>query len=255
MGVHISLFERYREELARHVREDPASCVSSHFYLSPGSIFVDGAVHACSLQAVHHSSTGEAQGSTTCEEGLARRRQHPWILLRLSGFVNSGRYLRDVDKLGLGEKRLGLGAFPSVTSLLGARFWRSCPATSGNIESRRRAHDGPRSLWGPTSDTFFERGAYDPAPVSEGRARLARFQGAMSISASNQRGAQASVGSSLDDGSLTGLENAARDVVSCIMANPDVQNLGDSIRSGALTLSSTDVRALVSDGKRWDLFM
>ena len=83
----------------------------------------------------------------------------------------------------------------------------------------------------------------------------------------------------LDDGSLTGLEYAARNAVSCIMANPDVQNLGDSIRSGALTvchlfcvarespydmtddrisftqLSSTDVRALVSDGKRWDLFM
>jgi hypothetical protein len=88
---------------------------------------------------------------------------------------------------------------------------------------------------------FFERGSYDPATASEGRARLAQFQGATSISSNQYFGreeeealAQASDGGVLGDGSLAGLENAARDAVSRIMANPDVQNLGDSIRSGAL---------------------
>jgi ADP-ribosylation factor GTPase-activating protein 2/3 len=88
---------------------------------------------------------------------------------------------------------------------------------------------------------FFERGAYDPTSVSEGRARLAQFQGATSISSNQYFGReeeealeQASDGGLLGDGSLAGLENAARDAVSRIMANPDVQNLGDSIRSGAL---------------------
>jgi len=93
--------------------------------------------------------------------------------------------------------------------------------------------------------TFFERGAYDPSSVSEGRARLAQFQGATSISSNQYFGreeeeealAQASDGGMLGDGSLAGLENAARDAVSRIMANPDVQNLGESIRSGALKLS------------------
>ncbi|KAH9983596.1 hypothetical protein BJV77DRAFT_1042064 [Russula vinacea] len=95
-----------------------------------------------------------------------------------------------------------------------------------------------------SSDMFFERGAYDPTSVSEGRARLAQFQGATSISSNQYFGReeeealeQASDGGLLGDGSLAGLENAARDAVSRIMANPDVQNLGDSIRSGALKLS------------------
>jgi len=92
-----------------------------------------------------------------------------------------------------------------------------------------------------SSDMFFERGAYDPATASEGRARLAQFQGATSISSNEYFGrdeeealAQGSDGGLLGDGSLAGLENAARDAVTRIMANPDVQNLGDSIRSGAL---------------------
>lgn len=92
-----------------------------------------------------------------------------------------------------------------------------------------------------SSDMYFERGAYDPDSVSEGRARLAQFQGATSISSNQYFGrdeeetlSQGSDGGLLGDGSLSGLENVARDTVSRIMANPDVQNLGDSIRSGAL---------------------
>jgi hypothetical protein len=92
-----------------------------------------------------------------------------------------------------------------------------------------------------SSDMFFERGSYDPATVTEGRTRLAQFQGATSISSNQYFGreeeealSQTSDGGMLGDGSLAGLENAARDAVSRIIANPDVQNLGESIRSGAL---------------------
>ncbi len=88
---------------------------------------------------------------------------------------------------------------------------------------------------------FFERGSYDPTTVSEGRTRLAQFQGATSISSNQYFGrdeeethSQGSDGGLLGDGSLSGFETAARDAVQRVMANPDVQNLGESIRSGAL---------------------
>ena len=119
-----------------------------------------------------------------------------------------------------------------------------CRSTSASV-----ADDGPttaRDRFGNqkaiSSDMFFERGSYDPATVSEGQARLAQFQGATSISSNQYFGreeedalAQGSDGGGLmGDGSLAGLENAARDAVSRIISNPDVQNLGESIRSGAL---------------------
>jgi ADP-ribosylation factor GTPase-activating protein 2/3 len=95
---------------------------------------------------------------------------------------------------------------------------------------------------------FFERGTYDPSSVAEGRARLAQFQGATSISSNEYFGreeeetlAQGSDGGMLGDGSLAGLENAARDAVSRIMSNPDVQNLGESIRTGALKVCGARV--------------
>lgn len=86
---------------------------------------------------------------------------------------------------------------------------------------------------------YFGRNAYDPAAVSEAQTRLQSFQGATSIS-SNQyfgreeeedRGADAGL---LGDGSLSGLETAAKDAISRLMANPDIQNIGENIRSGAL---------------------
>ncbi|KAH9047732.1 hypothetical protein EDB84DRAFT_1586434 [Lactarius hengduanensis] len=70
------------------------------------------------------------------------------------------------------------------------------------------------------------------------------FQGATSISSNQYFGreeeemvAQGSDGGMLGDGNLAGLETAARDAVTRIMANPDVQNLGESLRTGALKLS------------------
>lgn len=88
---------------------------------------------------------------------------------------------------------------------------------------------------------YFGRNSYDPNAVSEAQTRLQSFQGASSISSNQyfgrdedeelERGMDNSV---LGDGSLAGLETAARDAYARLMANPDVQNLGDNIRTGAL---------------------
>ena len=94
-----------------------------------------------------------------------------------------------------------------------------------------------------SSDMYFGRNDYDPQAVGEAQTRLQSFQGASSISSNqyfgreeeeddlnNQRNTEGLLG----DGSLAGLESAARDVYAKILANPDVQNMGDSIRTGAL---------------------
>jgi ADP-ribosylation factor GTPase-activating protein 2/3 len=92
---------------------------------------------------------------------------------------------------------------------------------------------------------YFGRGSYDPAATSEAQTRLQNFQGASAIS-SNQyfgrdddeddehvRGGDGVLG----DGSLAGVEAAARDALQRVMANPDVQNVGENLRAGALKLS------------------
>lgn len=92
---------------------------------------------------------------------------------------------------------------------------------------------------------YFERNSYDPDAVNEAQTRLQSFRGATSISSSQYFGREeeeeanrlergSSDGVFLGDGSLAGLEATARDALSRVMANPDVQNVGESIRSGAL---------------------
>jgi ADP-ribosylation factor GTPase-activating protein 2/3 len=95
-----------------------------------------------------------------------------------------------------------------------------------------------------SSDMYFGRNAYDPSAINEAQTRLQSFQGATSISSNQYFGrdeeeleALERLGSGesvLGDGSLAGLENAARDAVQRFLSNPDVQNMGDNIRSGAL---------------------
>ncbi|KAI0293853.1 hypothetical protein B0F90DRAFT_1760632 [Multifurca ochricompacta] len=154
--------------------------------------------------------------------------------------VSAGASTGDVERLGMGVKKLGFGALPRAQSA-GAPKVSAAPVAD---DSPTTARDRFGNQKGISSDMFFERGAYDPDTVSEGRARLAQFQGATSISSNQYFGreeeetlAQASDGGLLGDGSLAGIENAAREAVARIISNPDVQNLGDSIRSGALKLS------------------
>ena len=51
----------------------------------------------------------------------------------------------------------------------------------------------------------------------------------------------------LGDGSLSGLENAARDVIQRVISNPDVQSVGESIRVGALKVRSSSFLGFISD--------
>jgi hypothetical protein len=93
---------------------------------------------------------------------------------------------------------------------------------------------------------YFQRGAYDPIAAAEAQQRLQAFQGATSISSNQYFGREennggeddgvlsGSEGGLLGDGSLSGLESAAREAIQRVMANPDVQNVGESVRSGVL---------------------
>lgn len=89
---------------------------------------------------------------------------------------------------------------------------------------------------------FFGRNDFDPTFVAESKQRLSNFQGATSISSNQYFGREEdeelerglSEGGLLGDGNLANLEVAARDAIARVMANPDVQNVGESIRTGAL---------------------
>jgi ADP-ribosylation factor GTPase-activating protein 2/3 len=78
---------------------------------------------------------------------------------------------------------------------------------------------------------YFGRNSYDPIAISEAQTRLQSFQGATSISSNQYFGRdeeeevadRGHEGGLLGDGSLAGLEMAARDAIT-----------GESIRSGAL---------------------
>ena len=90
---------------------------------------------------------------------------------------------------------------------------------------------------------YFGRNSYDPDAVREAQTRLQSFQGATAISSNQYFGREEEEerfgggheGSLLGDGSsLAGLESAARDAVTRVLSNPDVQNVGETIRTGAL---------------------
>lgn len=95
-----------------------------------------------------------------------------------------------------------------------------------------------------SSDMYFGRNDYDPHAVNEAQGRLRDFQGATAISSNQYFGRDedeelnasggGTDGGLLGDGSLAGLETATRDAIQRVMANPDVQNVGESIRNGAL---------------------
>lgn len=95
---------------------------------------------------------------------------------------------------------------------------------------------------------YFERNAYDAQAAGEAQNRLQTFQGASSISSSqyfgrdeeeeDANGRPGSADGLLGDGSFGNLEVAAKDAIARVMANQDVQNVGESIRNGALRVSS-----------------
>lgn len=97
---------------------------------------------------------------------------------------------------------------------------------------------------GISSDMFFGRGSYDPAATAEAQHRLQSFQGATSISSAQYFGRDEEEESMMRSGSGEGLlgggeglerlESVAKDAIQRVLSNPDVQNVGESIRTGAL---------------------
>jgi ADP-ribosylation factor GTPase-activating protein 2/3 len=111
-------------------------------------------------------------------------------------------------------------------------------------DSPTTARDKFGNQKGISSDMYFGRNSYDPDAVREAQGRLQSFQGATSISSNQyfgrdeeeeqQRGGGHD-GSLLGDGSsLAGLENAARDAVTRVLSTSEVQNVGETIRTGVL---------------------
>ncbi|PFH53293.1 hypothetical protein AMATHDRAFT_73489 [Amanita thiersii Skay4041] len=142
--------------------------------------------------------------------------------------------------------RLGFGAIPGAgaAAAVAATVSPKSPALAVD-DAPTTARDRFGNQKAISSDMYFGRNAYDPAAVSEAQTRLQSFQGASSIS-SNQYfgreeeeefGGDRGEGGLLGDGSLAGLEIAAKDAIARVLSNPEMQNMGESIRSGALKLS------------------
>ncbi|KAL7279589.1 hypothetical protein ACG7TL_005994 [Trametes sanguinea] len=144
---------------------------------------------------------------------------------------------QDLERLGMGMKRLGFGAVPSA------------PAASSSAATEDDAPTFAREKFGNqkaiSSDMYFGRNSYDPNAVAEAQTRLQSFQGATSISSNQYFGREeedelpghGADGGLLADGTLSGLELAAKDAISRVLSNPDVQNAAESLRAGALKLS------------------
>ncbi|KAG6866163.1 hypothetical protein C0991_008117 [Blastosporella zonata] len=136
--------------------------------------------------------------------------------------------------------RLGFGAIPGAGAAAAVAAPRTVSPVADNSPTTARDKFGNQK--GISSDMYFERNTYDPSVVNEAQQRLQNFRGATAISSNQYFGREEEedlVGPPIiqDGSSLAQLEIAARDAVTKILANPDVQNVGESIRNGALKLS------------------
>ncbi|QRV77180.1 GTPase activating protein for Arf protein [Ceratobasidium sp. AG-Ba] len=169
---------------------------------------------------------------------------------RSAGGATEKRSSVEMERLGMGMGRLGFGAISGGPAAAPAKKQY---AEVENVTTARDKFGNQKAI---SSDMYFGRNAYDPAAQAEANSRLQNFQGATSISSNQYFGREEdeldnaglsspSFGSGND--TLAGLESAARDALTRVMANPDVQNAAESIRSGALKLS--DYLAQMSEGR------
>ncbi|KAJ7776898.1 hypothetical protein DFH07DRAFT_798130 [Mycena maculata] len=149
--------------------------------------------------------------------------------------------------------RLGFGALPSLaaasasSSSGGALNPGISKATAADADDDvRAARDKFGSQKAISSDMYFGRGAYDSAAQEEAQGRLKQFAGRTGIGSDEYFGREEEAASlngpqrnsMLGEGSsLAGIESNARELIGRVLSNPDVQNVGDSIRTGALKLS------------------
>ncbi|KAJ7752562.1 hypothetical protein B0H16DRAFT_1545786 [Mycena metata] len=146
--------------------------------------------------------------------------------------------------------RLGFGALPQAGSSSGGGGGSGAlnpginKTVAQDADETRAARDKFGGQKAISSDMYFGRGAYDAAAQEEAQGRLKQFAGRTGIGSDEYFGREeeaqsfnSSNGSMLGDGSLASFESSARDVIGRVLSNPDVQNVGDSIRTGALKLS------------------
>lgn len=128
--------------------------------------------------------------------------------------------------------RLGFGAIPGA----GAAALAAAPTvrTPVNDDSPTTAREKFGNQKAISSDMYFGRKTYDPNAVAEAQTRLQSFQGATAISSNAYFGRDEEELPQRDEDGLAGLESAAREAVARLMANPDVQNVSENIRTGAL---------------------
>lgn len=97
-----------------------------------------------------------------------------------------------------------------------------------------------------SSDMYFERGNYDADESAAAQGRLREFNGQTAISSDAYFGRernsfdeddQANEGMLGSGDTYQQLEDTARDWAQRVAANPDVQQLGEGIRAGALKVS------------------
>ncbi|CAE6463800.1 unnamed protein product [Rhizoctonia solani] len=146
----------------------------------------------------------------------------------------------DMERLGMGFGRLGFGQVASGPSA-------PAPAKKyAEVDEVTSARDRFGNQKAISSDMYFGRNDYDPTAQAEASNRLQQFRGATSISSNQYFGREEEASRDLDNAglsspsfnndSLAGIEAAAKDAISRVMANPDVQNAAESIRAGALRL-------------------
>lgn len=124
------------------------------------------------------------------------------------------------------------------------RLVRASPAIDDAPTTAREKFGSQKAI---SSDMFFGRNDYDADVQREAQTRLQSFQGATSISSNQYFGRDdeeemdhRSSEGLLGDGSLSGIESAAKDAIARVLANPDVQSVGESIRTGALKVSPVE---------------
>ncbi|KAF7310016.1 Arf-GAP domain-containing protein [Mycena indigotica] len=148
--------------------------------------------------------------------------------------------------------RLGFGALPTAATA-SANAAASAAHLNPGIKKTPVIDDAPTTARdrfggqkGISSDMYFERGAYDANSHAEAQERLKSFAGRSGIGSDEYFGREEdpldpsnsrNQPSYFEDTSLAGLETSAREAISRVLANPDVQNVGESIRAGALKLS------------------
>jgi ADP-ribosylation factor GTPase-activating protein 2/3 len=189
----------------------------------------------------------EAAALKAREEEERRKNQAAGISSSRSATpLSSARMAKDEKpvpvKLGFGQVASSAAA-PAKSSTSRAVFEEE--------DTNHSARDRFGAQKGISSDMYFGRGSYDPAASSEAQSRLQQFQGATAISSNAYFGRPEEDdddeyhGGGGGDGmlglegneTLQNVERNVRDMASRVMADPNVQQLGDQIRAGALRVS------------------